>query len=78
MRKLWNQLMDAEPVVLFTALATLVPLITNGLVVFNAWSPTAEQLAYVNGFVLVASSGFGIRAARQHVEPWQTEPVDGG
>ena len=69
MKQLWVYLRDAEPVALFTALATLVPLITNGLVVFGAWSPEADQLAYVNSATLVVSAAFGVRASRAAVTP---------
>ena len=69
MRKLWIYLRDAEPVALFTGLATLVPLATNGLVVFDLWAPTADQLAYVNSAAVVMASAFGIKVARDHVPP---------
>lgn len=69
MRKLWIYLRDAEPVALFTGLAVLVPLITNGLVVFDAWAPSPDQLAYVNSAVAVIASAFGIKVARDHVTP---------
>jgi hypothetical protein len=69
MKHLWLYVRDSEPVVLFTALATLVPLATNGLVVFGVWGPNPEQLAYVNGFVVVVSAAFGVRSARNAVQP---------
>lgn len=72
MKKLWVYLRDAEPVALFTGLATLVPLVTNGLVVFNAWAPTADQLAYVNSAATVIAAGFGIKVARDAVTPIPT------
>jgi hypothetical protein len=69
MRKLWKYLVDAEPVALFSALATLVPLVANGLVVFNAWGPTADQLAYVNGATVVVAGALGVTGARRLVTP---------
>lgn len=69
MNKLWIYLRDAEPVALFTALAMLVPLVVSGLVVFDAWSPTADQLAWVNGATIIIAGSFGIKVTRSNVTP---------
>jgi hypothetical protein len=69
MRKLWKYMLDSEPVALFTMLGSIVPLITNGLVVFNAWSPSADQLAYTNGVVVALSAIIAGSTARTQVTP---------
>ena len=68
MRELVKRLWEGEPVYVLTFLATFVPMIASGLVVFQAWSPTADQLAWVTGVPATVGAGFGI-AVRRNVSP---------
>ena len=61
----WN----SEPVALFVFLATIVPLVSSGLVVFEAWAPTAEQLAWTNGVPVALAAALGIKVTRAKVKP---------
>lgn len=58
-----------EPVRWFTATSQLIPVIVSGLLVFGAWDPTPEQLAYVSGAVAAIAGAFGFTIVRQAVTP---------
>lgn len=62
-------LLRREPVRALTVLAGLVPLITNGLIIFDVWSPTSEQLAYVNGAPAAVAVILGFTVVRNAVAP---------
>lgn len=70
MKQAWQRVWTGEPVALFAFLATIVPLVTSGLVVFGAWHPTVEQLAYVDGVPAIVALAFGIRVTRAKVAPF--------
>lgn len=65
---LWANL-KREPVRWFTGLSQLVPLIVTGLLVFDAWNPNAEQLAYVTGLPAALALVFGVTIVRNAVTP---------
>lgn len=62
-------LIRREPVRTLTIAAATVPIVADGLVVFNVWDPTGEQLAYVNGLPVVLGAVFGYTVVRNAVTP---------
>lgn len=73
---LFKRLWSGEPVFVLTFIATIVPLVTSGVVVFDIWSPSADQLAWVNGVPVMFAAAFGLQVTRQKVAPVQ-ESVEG-
>lgn len=61
------QNIKAEPVRWFSAASALVPLGTTGLIVFDAWHPTLDQLAYVNGLPAAIALAVGVSVVRNAV-----------
>ena len=68
MRKLWANI-KREPVRWFTGLSTAVPIAVNGLIIFDAWDPTVEQLQYVLGVPAALAAVFGFTIVRDAVTP---------
>jgi SNF family Na+-dependent transporter len=58
-----------EPVRWFAAIDGLVALLSTGLIVFDAWHPTLDQLAFVTGATAVVASALGFTIVRQAVTP---------
>lgn len=52
-----------HPVRFVSAVAGTVQLSTQGLVLFQVWHPTVDQLAYVNGLVVALAAVWGVSAA---------------
>lgn len=67
---MWKSI-KREPVRWFSALSALVPLGTAGLITFDWWHPTVEQLAYVNGLPAAVALGLGVTVVRNAVTPVQ-------
>lgn len=63
-----------EPVRWFTGLSTVVPIIVNGLLIFNAWNPSVEQLQYVLGVPTAIAAVFGFTIVRSAVTPNEKLP----
>lgn len=61
------QTIKREPVRALTAAAGVVPIVTTGLVLFHAWDPTDEQLAYVNGVPVALGVALGWTIVRNAV-----------
>lgn len=66
-----------EPVRLFVGVNGTVVLLTQGLVVFGWWTPTADQLAYVNGFVATFATVWGVTRLRNRVNSPAVDYTDG-
>lgn len=64
-KRMWRR----EPVRVFTGLQGTVTLATQGLVLFDAWDPTVDQLAYVNGLVAAVALAWGFTGVRNRVSP---------
>lgn len=58
-----------EPVRAFTIANGLAPIVVSGLLVFDAWQPTDEQLTYVVGLPAAVGIVFGVSAVRNSVTP---------
>ncbi len=56
-----------EPVRFIMGVQGTVSLLINGLVVFEAWDPTAEQLAFLNGAVVSLGTVWGFTSTRAAV-----------
>ena len=73
-----NKLADLirrEPVRVFVALDILTAWIVNGLVLWDVWQPTDEQLAWVNGTWVTVAAAFGFTIVRQAVTPNPTVDI---
>lgn len=62
-------LIRSEPVRALSVAAGVVPLVADGLIVFDAWNPTVEQLAYVNGAPVALGVALGWKVVRNAVAP---------
>lgn len=62
-------LIRREPVRTLTVLSGVVPIVTDGLVLFGAWRPTLEQLAFVNGVPVALGAACGWTIVRNRVTP---------
>jgi hypothetical protein len=68
MRALWAHI-KREPVRWFAGANGLVPILTTGLILFDWWHPTVEQLAYVNGLPAAVGVAVGVSVLRNAVTP---------
>lgn len=68
MSKIWTSI-KREPVRWFACIDALVGLFCTGLVVFDAWNPTLDQLAFVTGATAVVANALGFTIVRQAVTP---------
>lgn len=68
MKKFWD-VIKKEPTRFFAASGALVTSLINGIVVFDLWHPTVEQLSYSNGFVGVLAAFFLATFLRSSVTP---------
>ena len=63
---LWQNI-KTEPVRWFSAVSALTPLLTTGLIIFDMWKPTLDQLAYVNGLPAAVALAVGVSVVRNSV-----------
>lgn len=64
-----------NPVRVFVAVDTFIStVVIQGLVIFDLWDPTAEQLAYATGVVGAIAAAFGISVVHNQVTPYPPPP----
>lgn len=56
-----------EPIRFLMGLQGTLIAIINGLVIFEVWDPTAEQVSYLNGFVIALATAWGFTSTRSAV-----------
>lgn len=68
MTKLWQNI-KREPVRWLAGLQVLWVAVVSGLLVFEAWSPSADQLQWTLGVPVVLANIFGFTVVREAVTP---------
>lgn len=69
MKKIWDKVWNSEPVWLLTGLATFMPILLNGLNVFNIWEPDAEVTLYLTGLPAAIALVFGYNVRARVASP---------